>query len=83
YIFFNLIMGLIGTIQIFLPAFIMTQGQPLNSTLFFVYYLFNNAFRYLIMGRAAAMAWFLFLIVFGLTLFQLKMSNRWVHYEGD
>ena len=83
YIFFNLIMGLIGTFQIFTPAFIMTQGGPVNSTLFYIYALFNSAFRYLQMGEAAAMAWFLFLIVFGLTLFQLKMSNRWVHYEGD
>ena len=83
YIFFNLIMGLIGTFQIFSQAFIMTKGGPVNSTLFYVFHLFNNAFRYLEMGYAAAMAWFLFLIVFGLTLVQLRLSKRWVHYEGD
>jgi multiple sugar transport system permease protein len=83
YIFFNLIMGLIGTFQIFIQAFIMTQGGPVNSTLFYVYELFNYAFRYLQMGRAAAMAWFLFLIVFILTMVQLRLSKRWVHYEGD
>jgi multiple sugar transport system permease protein len=83
YIFFNLVMGLIGTFQIFTQAFIMTQGGPVNSTLFFAYHLFNNAFRYLHMGYAAAMAWFLFLIVLVITAFQLKLSARWVHYEEE
>ena len=83
YIFFNLIMGLIGTFQIFTQAFIMTQGGPANSTLFYAYHLFNNAFRYLQMGYAAAMAWFLFLIVLALTAFQMKLSKKWVHYEGE
>ena len=83
YIFFNLVMGTIGTFQIFGQAFIMTQGGPANSTLFYVYHLFNNAFRYGHMGYAAAMAWFLFVIVFLLTLFQMKLSKRWVHYEAE
>ena len=82
YIFFNLIMGMIGTFQIFTQAFIMTAGGPVNSTLFYAYHLFNNAFRYLHMGYAAAMAWFLFLIVLILTGIQMKLSGRWVHYEG-
>ncbi len=81
YIFFNLIMGLIGTFQIFTQAFIMTQGGPVDSTLFYAYHLFNNAFRYLHMGYAAAMAWVLFVVVFGLTIVQMKLSQRWVHYE--
>ena len=81
YIFFNLIMGLIGTFQIFTQAFIMTQGGPVNSTLFYAFHLFNNAFRYLQMGYAAAMAWVLFVIVFGLTIVQLRLQERWVHYE--
>jgi ABC-type sugar transport system permease subunit/ABC-type glycerol-3-phosphate transport system substrate-binding protein len=83
YIFFNLIMGLIGTFQVFTQAFIMTHGGPANSTLFFVYHLFNNAFRYLNMGYAAAMAWFLFIIIMGLTYVQMRFSKRWVHYEAD
>jgi multiple sugar transport system permease protein len=81
YIFFNLIMGLIGTFQIFTQAFIMTQGGPVNSTLFYAYHLFNNAFRCLQMGHAASMAWVLFLIVFALTIVQMRLSQRWVHYE--
>lgn len=83
YIFFNLIMGLIGTFQVFTQAFIMTSGGPVNSTLFYAYYLFNNAFRYLNMGYAAAMAWFLFIIVLALTAFQMRLSRRWVHYEDE
>ena len=83
YIFFNLIMGLIGTFQIFAQAYIMTAGGPMNSTMFYVYHLFNTAFRYLEMGSASAMAWFLFIIVFALTMFQLWLSKKWVHYGGD
>jgi ABC-type sugar transport system permease subunit len=83
YIFFNLIMGLIGTFQIFGQAFIMTQGGPENSTLFYVYHLFNNAFRYGRMGYASAMAWVLFAIVLVLTIVQMKLSKRWVHYGEE
>ena len=81
YILFNLIMGLIATLQIFTQSFIMTQGGPIDSTLFYAYHLFNNAFRFLQMGYASALGWFLFLAVFALTLLQLKLSKRWVHYE--
>lgn len=82
-ILFNLVVGVIATSQIFTQAFIMTEGGPVHSTLFYVYYLFNNAFRYLQFGYAAAMAWVLFLLVFALTAIQLNLSRRWVHYEGD
>jgi multiple sugar transport system permease protein len=81
YILFNLIIGLIGTLQIFTQAFIMTQGGPVDSTLFYAYHLFNNAFRFLQMGYASALGWFLFIAVFALTLLQLRLSKRWVHYE--
>jgi len=83
YIFFNLIMGIIGTLQVFTQAFIMTAGGPVDSTLFYVYYLFNNAFQYLRMGYASAMAWILFVIILVLTLIQLKLAPKWVHYEGE
>ncbi len=59
----------------------MTLGGPVDSTLFYAYHLFNSAFRFLQMGYASALGWFLFLAVFGLTLLQLKLSKRWVHYE--
>jgi len=81
YIFFNTVMGIIGTLQVFEAAFIMTDGGPQESTLFYCYYLFNQAFRYLDMGAASAMAWILFILVFTLTLIQLKLSRKWVHYD--
>jgi ABC-type sugar transport system permease subunit/ABC-type glycerol-3-phosphate transport system substrate-binding protein len=83
YIFFNLVMGLIGTFQIFGPAYLMTQGGPVNSTLFYAYNLFNQSFRFLHMGYAGALAWILFAIIFVLTLYQLSLSKRWVHYQGE
>jgi len=83
YILFNLIMGLIGTFQIFTQALIMTQGGPLDSTLFYAYALFNNAFRYMRMGYASAMAWILFGIILALTVMQLRLSKRWVYYESE
>lgn len=81
YIFFNLIIGVIGTMQIFSEAYIMTSGGPADSTLFYAYHLFRNAFQYFRMGYASALAWILFLIVLSLTLVQLWASRRWVHYE--
>lgn len=83
YILFNLIMGLIGTFQIFTQAFIMTQGGPVDSTLFYAYYLFNNAFRYMKMGYASALAWVLFAIILILTVIQLRISRLWVYYESE
>ncbi|NMC83376.1 MAG: sugar ABC transporter permease, partial [Armatimonadetes bacterium] len=78
--FFNMIMLTIGSFQVFAAAFVLTGGGPSNSTLFYVYYLFNRAFVYFNMGYASAMAWLLFAIILTLTLFQMKMSKRWVHY---
>ena len=83
YILFNLIMGLIGTFQIFTQAYIMTQGGPVDSTLFYAYNLFNNAFRYMKMGYASSLAWVLFGIILVLTVIQLRISRYWVHYESE
>lgn len=83
YVLFNFVMGSIAVLQTFTQAFVMTKGGPVNSTLFFVYYLFNSAFRYLHMGYASAMGWVLFVLVCALTLAQMRWSRRWVHYEGD
>lgn len=81
YILFNLIIGLIGTMQIFGEAYIMTAGGPADSTLFYAYYLFKSAFQFFRMGYASALAWILFVIVLSLTLIQLWLSKKWVHYE--
>lgn len=82
YIFFNVVIGIIGTMQIFTQAYVMTQGGPADSTLFYAYHLFNAAFRYFEMGYASALAWVLMLLILVLTLLQLWGSKRWVHYEA-
>ncbi|MBI2941135.1 MAG: sugar ABC transporter permease [Chloroflexi bacterium] len=82
-IFFNLVIGLIGTFQVFSAAYIMTGGGPSYSTLFYVLYLYNNAFKFLQMGYASALAWVLFLIVLFFTLVQFLVAGRWVYYEGE
>jgi multiple sugar transport system permease protein len=83
YIFFNLLMGMIGTLQVFESAYIMTAGGPVDSTLFFGYHLFNNAFRFFRMGQASAMAWVLCLMVLVITVIQLRTAKIWVHYESE
>jgi multiple sugar transport system permease protein len=80
-LFFVLVIAVINTFQIFTQAYITTQGGPLNSTLFYVYYLFDNAFGYFKMGYASAMAWMLFLVILALTLIQFRLARYWVFYE--
>lgn len=77
---FNTIMATIASLQVFAAAFVLTGGGPSNSTLFYVYYLFNRAFVYFNMGYASAMAWLLFLIALALTLLQMYAGRKWVHY---
>ena len=62
-IFFNLIMAIIGTMQVFTQPFIMTQGGPARATYMFTYYLYDNAFTFMKMGYASAMAWVQLLII--------------------
>jgi len=79
-IFFNLVMGVIGAFQYFTEPYIMTQGGPEDSTLFYSLYLFQRAWRYLDMGYASAMAWILFLLVMLITGGLFRTQRRWVHY---
>ena len=80
---FNLVLGIIGAFQVFTSAYVMTNGGPNNASLFYSLYIFRNAFQYFKMGKASALAWILFLILLGLTLIQMRLSKRWVHYEGE
>ncbi len=82
-VFYNLVMGAIGTFQYFTNAYVMTSGGPNYATLFYNLYLFNNAFRYFEMGYASALAWILFLIILVLTLLVFRSSSLWVYYEGQ
>ncbi len=79
-IFFNLIMALIGTFQIFAAPYLMTGGGPARSSYFYTMYLYDHAFTYLHMGTASAMAWVQFLVVLTLTAVAFRTSKRWVHY---
>lgn len=79
---FNLVMGLIGSFQVFTGAFLMTAGGPANSTLFTVLYLYRLAFEQFNMGYASSLAWLLFLIILGFTIIQLRLAETWVYYEG-
>jgi multiple sugar transport system permease protein len=84
-IFFNVVVGIIGSFQVFTSAYIISGGQggPANSTLFLVLYLFRQGFEFFRMGYAATVSWLLFLIVLGFTALQFYMARRWVHYEGS
>jgi multiple sugar transport system permease protein len=81
-LFFNAIMGIIGSLQVFTPAYVMTGGGPLNASLFVGLYLYRNAFRYFQMGYASALAWLVFVIIMVLVLLVIRSSPYWVYYEG-
>jgi len=82
-IFFNLIMQIIWSFQIFTSAYIMTGGGPLNATLFYVLYLWRNGWGYFRMGYASALAWILFVIIMVFTWFQFRVGRLWVFYEAE
>ena len=82
-ILFNTIVGLIGAFQYFTEAYVITEGGPGDSTLFYSLYLFNNAFAYFKMGYASAMAWLLFLVILILTFIIFRSSAKRVYYHGS
>ncbi|MBX3010252.1 MAG: sugar ABC transporter permease [Caldilineaceae bacterium] len=81
-ILFNLVIGVIDSFQIFTPALIITSGGPDNASLFYGLLLYNNAFRYLKMGYASALAWLMFVIILILTAILFRLTGNWVYYEG-
>jgi multiple sugar transport system permease protein len=81
-ILFNLVLGIIGSFQVFTSAFLMTNGGPQHSTLFTVLYLYRLGFEQFRMGFASSLAWLLFVIILIFTLLQLRLSDAWVYYEG-
>jgi multiple sugar transport system permease protein len=80
--FFNVVLGFIGALNVFTIAYIITNGGPANATLFYSLYLYRVAFQNLRMGYAAALAWILFLIILAITIIQLVTARLWVYYEG-
>lgn len=82
-IFFNLIMSIIGSFQVFTQAYAMTNGGPQKATFFYMYYLFDMAFIKFRMGYASALAWILFIIILVFTLLVIRSSSLWVYYESE
>jgi len=82
-IFFNLVMNVIGSFQIFSQSYIMTQGGPNNATLTMVLFLYRKGFQQFRHGYASSIAWVLFAIILALTLLVLRSSALWVYYEGE
>ncbi len=82
-ILFNLIMGIIGALQVFSVAFVATEGGPSYGSWFFALHIYNQAFAYFRLGYGSALAWFLLLIVLALTLLNFTLSKRWVFYHGE
>jgi len=81
-IYFNLIIGIIASLQVFAVPFVMLGRGPADSTYFYTMYIYDNAFRYLNMGYACAMAWLMFVVIVVLTLLATKISSRYVYYGG-
>ncbi len=82
-LFLNLILGIISSFQVFTVAYIATKGGPVDSTLFYVLYLYQHGFQNFKMGFASSMAWILFAVIVIFTLIQFRMSRHWVYYESD
>lgn len=82
-IFYVLVMGLINNFQVFVFAYIMTRGGPLNSTLFYVLRLYQSAFRDFEMGYACALASILFFIILAFTALIFRTARAWVYYEHE
>ncbi len=80
--FFVLVISLIGSLQVFDAVLVLTDGGPANATRTIVFHIWEQAFRFLHMGYAAAIAWILFFIIFLITLLQWRLQGRWVHYEA-
>ena len=78
-IFYNLVMGIVSSFQVFNAAYITTSGGPANATYFYMLLVYDNAFQYFRMGYASAMAWMLFVVIITLTLLVFRSSGRWVH----
>lgn len=81
-IFFCMIMSLINAFQLFPQVMIMTEGGPNGATQVMVERIYTYGFKYYQMGYAAAFSWLLFIIIFILTVIQMKLQKGWVHYES-
>lgn len=82
-IFFNLIQQTINAFTAFTQSYIITNGKPMDSTLFYAVYMYRRSFEFSEMGYGAAMAWFMLFVVAVLTALIFKSSNKWVHRASN
>ena len=82
-IFYTVVQGLILSFQYFTQAYILTNGGPMKATYFYNLMIYNEAFSNLKMGYAAALAWFLLLMILVMTLTVFRSSSTWVYYESE
>jgi multiple sugar transport system permease protein len=82
-LYFNLILGVIGALQVFATALVATKGGPAYATWFYALHIYTEAFQNFKMGYASALAWIFFLVIMLLTWLQVRWSGRWVYYAGD
>jgi multiple sugar transport system permease protein len=81
-IFFNVVVSLIASLQLFSQAQVMTNGRPADTSLFYVLYIFQQGFEYFHFGYAAALSWLLFVFILVLTVAVFRLARRYVSYEG-
>jgi multiple sugar transport system permease protein len=81
-IFFNLVLGIIGALQVFTSAYVATAGGPDYATWFYAVNIYYQAFQYFNMGYAAALAWLFAILIVILTWIQFRASRSWVYYAG-
>jgi multiple sugar transport system permease protein len=82
-IFLNLVLGIIGAMQIFDIPYVMTEGGPADATRTYMIHLYNRGWVEIQMGSGSAMGWILFLIIMAITLLVVRSSQAWVYYEGE
>lgn len=82
-IFFNVVLAIIGALQVFDVGWVMTRGGPNKATLFYMLNLYNRAFQLGQMGYASALAWILFIVIMIITLLVIRSSAAWVYYESE
>lgn len=82
-LFYNLINTIIGCMQAFNSAYLISNGGPMNSTLYYGLYQYEQAFVHMNMGYASALAWFMMLIILAMTALVFRSSSAWVFYQGE
>lgn len=82
-VFFNVIMQLIQGFMTFTQSYVITQGMPMDKTLFITVYVYRNSFTYYKMGYGCAIAWFLLIFMAIITALLFKSSRSWVFYQAE